>query len=140
MDKLFSDQVIYAATIGSDPERAFAVAKYVSHSHAGQRGETIGRSLVLLKAKQVGSGDPNIVVEILIDGFSIGIGRIRQFDRSHWSLAEAQHARLRSNPNILFDIFEQIQDGIARQFVGRCDRGKSIVAVNVKPVTDRTNP
>src|ERR1700723_3340799 len=140
VDQLLPGLVIYAATVGSDPEHSFAVAKNVSHSHPGQRRKAIGSSLVFLKPEQISSSDPNIAVQVLINGLGIRIGSIRQCDRSHRSLAQPQHSRLRTHPDIRFNVFKQTQDRVARQAGGSGDLGELVMAVNVKSVADRANP
>ena len=118
VEELITCFSVNSAAFGANPECGVTVAKHVADSYALDSGKFIRSGLAVLESEEVGRCDP-YSFGVFIYGFGIRVGGVWQQNSSDRSGAEAQHARLGSDPDIFFEVFENVQDGIAGNFFGR---------------------
>src|SRR5208282_5162973 len=99
---------IDALPLGAQPQRAIAIAKYITHAHAAQARKTIGLYVTLVVAKEVDGGNPHVAVAVLIHGVGIGIGGVRHLHGLDGALAQADHAGLGSDPEVAHSVLEEV--------------------------------
>src|ERR1700677_2816932 len=69
--------------------------------------------------KQPRGANPETAVAVAVDGLEVRVVGMRQRDDGHLGAGQAHHSRLSADPEVLFTIHEEIQDGVAGQLGGR---------------------
>ena len=77
---------------------------------------------------------------VLVNGFGVGIGGIRQRHRANRTIAQTQHSRLRTYPNVFLDVLEEVQYGIAWQLLRRGHLRKLLRTIGKQAMPNRPNP
>src|SRR6266568_5945944 len=133
------DPPIDASSFGPNPERAIVVAEHVTNSDPLNAGNLISCSLAILETKEVCRSNP-YPFAIFVHGFRVGVGCVRQCHGSHRSVAQSQHPRLGSHPDVFLKILKQIQNRIARQSCRSSYIRKSTRVVGKESMADGANP
>ena len=96
-----------AVSVSARPQDTGAVAEEVADADFGERaGESIGPGGLSGKAIEARAGDPQAVVEVLVDGAEVGSSGAGQWKSAHRRGAQAHESGLRPHPKISLAIFE----------------------------------
>src|ERR1700733_229324 len=140
VDQLGATLAEYPSAFGPDPQRTLVVPEHISYAHVADPGKADLGCLAIVEAKQIRCRNPQIAIVVLVHGFGVIVPGIGQGHGLDWGLAQPQHAGLGADPDVFLDIFEQVECSIARQIVGGCNLGKSVLAIFIDAVANGSNP